>query len=336
MKLLIVTQVVDTEHPILAFFHRWIEEFAKHCEHVHVICLEEGVHSLPANVSVHSLGKEIGRGRLGILLQFYRLIWNLRKDYDSVFVHMNQIYVILGAPFWRTFGKKVGLWYAHGSTPRTLVWAEKMTDIVFTASEDSFKVLSKKVLVPGHGIDTKHFTPLDLAKKRDLITVGRITLSKNLTALIEIVEELQKIQLVTLSIVGVAVTEIEKQHDAELKKLISEKGLGNVVEFVGKVSQKDLPKVLGEAKVFVTTAQNGSLDKAMLEAMACGLPVVSMAPGSVSLPFGDAQTTTKEAFFEQVKKVLESGVFEKPEYVEYVRKEHSIKSLTPKITQRLS
>ena len=58
MKLLIVTQAIDSEHPILGFFHRWVEEFAKHCEHVHVICLQAGKHSLPANVTVHSLGKE--------------------------------------------------------------------------------------------------------------------------------------------------------------------------------------------------------------------------------------------------------------------------------------
>lgn len=30
MKLLIVTQVVDTEDPALGFFVRWIEELARH------------------------------------------------------------------------------------------------------------------------------------------------------------------------------------------------------------------------------------------------------------------------------------------------------------------
>lgn len=108
-----MTQVVDLEHPVLGFFHRWIIEFAKHCEHVHVICLQEGKHDLPANVSVHSLGKEMGKGRLVYLYRFYRLIWSLRREYDKVFVHMNQIYVILGAPVWKLLGKRVGLWYVH-------------------------------------------------------------------------------------------------------------------------------------------------------------------------------------------------------------------------------
>ena len=46
MKLLIMTQAVDQNDPVLGFFHRWIEEFSRHCERVHVICLKEGEHSL--------------------------------------------------------------------------------------------------------------------------------------------------------------------------------------------------------------------------------------------------------------------------------------------------
>ena len=82
MKLLICTQVVDKNHPILGFFHRWIEEFAKHCDTVEVICLFEGEHTLPANVHVHSLGKEEGKNRLKYLIRFYAYIWNLRNEYD--------------------------------------------------------------------------------------------------------------------------------------------------------------------------------------------------------------------------------------------------------------
>ena len=96
MKLLIITQVIDKNHPVLGFFHRWVEEFAVHCEHVHVICLQKGVFDLPVNVTVHSLGKEDGVSRATYLLRFYKNIWQLRHEYDSVFVHMNQLYVLLG------------------------------------------------------------------------------------------------------------------------------------------------------------------------------------------------------------------------------------------------
>ncbi len=40
-RILIVTQTVDTQDPVLGFFVRWIEEFAKHAEELTVICLEK-------------------------------------------------------------------------------------------------------------------------------------------------------------------------------------------------------------------------------------------------------------------------------------------------------
>jgi glycosyltransferase involved in cell wall biosynthesis len=331
MKLLIVTQVVDIEHPILGFFHRWIEEFAKHCEQVHVICLQAGKYSLPANVIIHSLGKESGKRKFSVLSRFYFLIWSLRKEYDSVFVHMNQIYVILGVPLWRVLAKRVSLWYAHGSTPYSLKVANKMTDIIFTCSKDSFKLPSKKVIVTGHGIDTHRFISLATIKDLDLITVGRITPSKNLLELVRLFKMISTSRSCTLTIVGMSVTEEEKMYEEILRKVVLDEGLKNQVKFVGKVSQVDLPMFLNRAKLFVTVAQNGSLDKAMLEAMACGLPVVSMASGSILLPLGSGQVSTSEQFIEEVEKVLESGVFTKSEYITYVTEKHSLISLVPKL-----
>jgi glycosyltransferase involved in cell wall biosynthesis len=336
MKLLIVTQVIDTEHPILGFFHRWVEEFAKHCEQVHVICLQAGTHSLPANVTIHSLGKEEGRGRLTYLWRFYNLIFTLRNEYDSVFVHMNQLYVILGAPFWRAAGKPIGLWYAHGTVARSLKIAEKLVDRIFTCSADSFRLPSAKVLVTGHGIDTERFTVQEVQKDIDLITVGRITESKNLIVLIDVLKEVRKIHPVTLTIVGSALAGGERAYEAKLRAHIAELGLADAVIFLGKVPQTDLPTVLNRAKVFVTTAQNGSLDKAMLEAMACGLPIVSMAPGSASLPLGSTQTTNPGDFTTALQSVLESGEFCREDYQIFVQKDHSTQSLIPKIIRTFS
>ena len=200
MKLLICTQVVDKNHPILGFFHRWIEEFAKHYESVHVICLYEGEHLFPAHVHVHSLGKEGGESRVKYLIRFYAYIWNLRNEYDNIFVHMNQIYVILGAPLWRLLGKRIGLWYAHGAVSISLKFAERLTNHVFTASAESFKILSKKILITGHGIDTEHFMPTNVPKDLDLITVGRITQSKNLDTLIDLFARIRSERDVIFSI----------------------------------------------------------------------------------------------------------------------------------------
>jgi glycosyltransferase involved in cell wall biosynthesis len=162
MKILVITQMVDANHPVLGFFHRWIEEFAHHCDAVHVLCLEEGKRDLPKNVYVHSLGKERGASRLTRLTRFYLDIWSLRQEYDAVFVHMNPVYVVLGGMLWRLLGKKVSLWYTHGTVTTTLRMATLLTHTIFTASAGSFRIKSKKVQVVGHGIDTDLFKPLPI------------------------------------------------------------------------------------------------------------------------------------------------------------------------------
>lgn len=378
MKLLIVTQVMDTEHPILGFFVRWVEEFAKHCEQVHVVCLEAGKHSLPANVTVHSLGKERsstpsslrgaelgeavetnrrsvleeersdGKGltwgewkilqKLRYALRFYQLIWDLRHEYDAVFVHMNPIYAVVGAPVWWLLGKRkrVGLWYTHGTVSSMLRVAEKLVAMIFTATADSCKLESRKVIVTGHGIDTARFAPQTGPKDLDLITVGRIARSKNLTALIDALALLPSEVTPTLTIVGAAVTEAEQAYETELRAYISAKGLTARVIFAGKQTQRELPATLRRAKIFVTAAQNGSLDKAMLEAMACGLPIISMAPGSSSLPLSSGQVTSPAAMAAEISSVLKSERLAGVKNREYVTEKHSLAALVPQLSRLLT
>src|SRR5262245_47547882 len=104
MKLLVVTQTLDLNDPILGFFHRWVEEFAKHFDTVTVIALKVGAHNLPKNVAVHSLGKEIGLERGPRILRYVGLLLRLRREYTHVFAHMNPEYVIGGGLMWRLLG----------------------------------------------------------------------------------------------------------------------------------------------------------------------------------------------------------------------------------------
>ncbi len=328
MKLLIITQVVDREHSNLGSFHRWIEQFARECERIHVICLQEGVHDLPQNVTVHSLGKNVGKGKLSYLFSFLGLIWKLRKEYDRVFVHMNQMYVILGGPIWKLLGKKIGLWYTHGSVSASLKFAAVLADEIYTASPDSFNIKTKKLTVTGHGIDTERFTIESQEKDLDLVTVGRITPSKNIDALIDVMSMIPS--HVSLSIVGTALHPSDKAHEEQLKNKVAKLQLTERIKFIGKVEQSELPRLLNRAKIFVTTAINGSLDKAMLEAMACGVPIVSMASGSQSLPLGSAQVTDSDTFVQEVVRILESKKFALSEYNEFIKANHSLQSLIPK------
>lgn len=279
MRLLIVTQVIDQHDPILGFFHRWVAECARSCEHVHVICLRKGTHSLPKNVTVLSLGKEEGRGRLTYLWRFFSYLWTYRHAYDAVFVHMNQIYVILGGAFWRLFRKRIGLWYAHGATSISLRIATLMTHYVFTSTSSGFRLKSKKVHIVGQGIDTDLF-PLcpdtyDASRIR-IVCVGRVGPIKRNEVLVDAIA-LMRARSVDATAVFVGQV-IDETYCASLRARIKEKGLENAVTFAGAVSPEEVSRFICAADIFANPSATGSLDKVGLEALVSGVPVVTSNP----------------------------------------------------------
>lgn len=286
MKLLVITQVIDNQHPILGFFHAWVIELAKQCESIEVICLQEGTHAFPSNVRVHSLGKEVGKGRVIYVWRFFSLLWSLRHSYDNVFVHMNQIYVILGAPVWRLLGKKIGLWYAHGTVSSSLKIATVLADIIFTSTPEGFRIPTKKRVIVGQGIDTTLFSTAQklTTNTKRLVTVGRISSSKNIDTLLRACAHLKDTgTLFHFRIVGVATTDAERRYETEVRKLASQLQLEDSIEWTGAVSHRELPPILQQSDIFIHDGATNSLDKALLEAALCGCIVMSSNPAYKSL-----------------------------------------------------
>ena len=293
MRLLIVTQVVDTNDSNLGFFHRWIEEFAKHCEHVTVICLKEGKHQLPPNVGIYSLGKEKGNAsRFTYARRFRKLIREHSGEYDAVFVHMNPEYVLLGGLFWRAHDKKIALWYVHKSVTWTLRVALRLVDVVFTASPESFRIASQKVRITGHGIDTGFFSPeTSVARGNHFLSVGRLMQSKQHNLAIRAAYDASA----PLRIAG------EGPERERLAALARE--LGANVTFLGGLTQEKLRDEYRTAAKLVHRSETGSLDKVVLEAAACGCSIDSTDPAIRALPLSR----------------------------EFVREHHSLQSLIPRI-----
>ncbi|OGH77839.1 MAG: hypothetical protein A3G08_01460 [Candidatus Magasanikbacteria bacterium RIFCSPLOWO2_12_FULL_47_9b] len=279
MNLLIMTQKVDASDPILGFFDRWIDAFAAHCPSVTVLCLEEGTHDLPSSVRVFSLGKEKKQSRLRYLLRFYRLIIRERSRYDAVFVHMNPEYVVLGGLLWRLWKKPVGLWYAHGHVPFSLRIAERLASIIFTSTKSGCRVRSEKIRVVGQGIDTSFFHLKEnnaLHVPLSLVTVGRISEVKHLETQIDAIAILKEKGLSgMLHIIGGPLTEEDRMYEKKIRERVKEKKLENDIFFLGPMTNRDIRSHLFSADLFLNSSATGSLDKAMLEAMACGMPVFS-------------------------------------------------------------
>lgn len=282
MRLLILTQKVDKNDPILGFFHRWIEEFAKHCEQLTVICLERGQYYLPANVKVLSLGKpssaEASKGkgrRLFYIWNFYKYIWNEKRNYDAVFVHMNPEHVVLGGLIWKLLKKKIVLWYTHRQVNIQLRLAEKLSNTVLTSSKESFGIKSKKVQYLGHGINIDTFQPSsrDWAS-RILLCVGRITPIKNGQVLLDSLVILRKSdprwQVV---FIGDPVTDPDQLYKKELEDKVERAGLTSNVKFIGSLPSLEINERFSKAFASVNMTPTGGMDKVVLESLASGCPV---------------------------------------------------------------
>ena len=279
MKLLIFTQKIDQNDEVLGFFHTWVREFAQSCEKVTVICLEKRSFNLPQNVEVISLGKEKGLSFFMRIYNFYWLIFEKKNSYDVVFVHMNPEYLVLGGFIWKILRKKTALWYTHKSVDLKLRIAEKLTNYVFTAAKESFRLNSKKVKVLGHGIDIKQFVPkvkID-SEVFTILHVGRISAVKNLDVLIEATRLLQpKLSgSLHLVLVGSPVTGEDFEYRDYLISLIQKYGLAGVVTLQGGVPNREVASIYQSADITVNTSTTGGVDKSVLESMACGIPSFS-------------------------------------------------------------
>lgn len=341
MRLLIITQVVDINHPILGFFHRWIVEFAKHVEELHVIALQVGEYSLPENVTVHSLGKEDGVSKIEYIKRFYSYIWNYRNEYDSVFVHMNQEYVLLAGLFWKLLKKNIYLWYTHKHVGFRLRAAEFFVKNIFSASEESFRLKTKKLLVFGHGIDSSQFEkikPARIERELRLLTIGRISPVKQYEVLIESVKDLCKRSIkVTLSIIGGVSGEHEKTYLHKLKN----EAEGLPVVFHGNVPHSQIGLFLEHADIFLNASKTGSLDKAVLEAMAAGVvPVVSNEGLASTLCSVDKRLYVQEnSFAERVEELSKLSSQDwlnmQKEAKRFVFEKHNLTSLIRRIIEKM-
>ncbi len=292
MKLLIFTQKIDRNDDVLGFFHGWIAEFAKHCDEVIAVGLFVGEHDLPKNVRVYSLGKEGGVSRIKYLWNFFRIIWNERKNYDAVFVHMNQVYVLLGGIFWKLIGKKVALWYTHKQVDISLRTAVIFADIIFTASIESFRIPTIKRHVMGHGINVADYRKVGLVPDPvfRIISIGRVSRTKGYDILFDALEILkQEGVAIRTHIVGGPLTDEDKIYMNALRADVARRGFDTDVVWVGPVSHHAILPYLAQADLFVNMSGTGSLDKAVLEAMAAGVPVLTSNPGleSTLLPLRD-------------------------------------------------
>jgi len=275
VKLLILTQAVDRTNPILGFMHRWIQALAQKCDSVVVVCLKKGTYTLPSNVRVLSLGKEEGVGKFTYVTRFFLYLWSERNNYDAVFVHMNQEYVLIGGLLWRLLGKRIVLWRNHKKGSILTRIAVALSHAVTCTSPDSYtKRFSKTVLMPV-GIDTDFFVPGKPPEKNTILFFGRLDPVKRVHIFVEALVRLKARGVMFCATICGDPSIGSESYGEEVrsfgKKLVED---GSLI-FRPSIPQAQAPQLFQSHAVYVNLTPSGSFDKTILEAAASGcIPVV--------------------------------------------------------------
>lgn len=174
---------------------------------------------------------------------------------------------------------------------------------VFTVSESLRRIALaegvplQNVEVVGNGVDTSVFYPVDKASARAavgveqdakvMITVGGLVERKGFhRVLVQMPGLLAKFPKLVYLIVGGPTP--EGDWSARLRQLVDELGLSSHVRFLGAMAPEALRVPLSAADVSVLASSNEGWANVLLEAMACGVPVVASDVG------GNAEVVCRE------------------------------------------
>lgn len=186
---------------------------------------------------------------------------------------------------------------------------------IFSVAEDlccvarRLGVSNEKLQVVGNGVDLNKFTVLNKNEARlklglnphdvVLVSVGGLVERKGFHRMIEIMPELtHQFQDLRLLIVGGATAEGNNRE--QLEQQVKNLEMTEHVKFLGPKPHDQLAEILSASDVFVLATRNEGWANVFLEAMACGLPVVTTDVGGnkevvvsedlgLLVPFGDQE-----------------------------------------------
>jgi glycosyltransferase involved in cell wall biosynthesis len=345
LSVLFVSQAVDRDDPVVPHTVRWIEALAQKpsVDHVTVLALRTGRHDLPRNVAVHRFGR---RNRLGTLAAFYRaVVGALRRRPDFIFIHQGGPYPALLLPIKLLCRIPIVQWKAHGVITRAMAfYARRCDDRIFTATRASFPMRMPKVRIVGHGIDTQAFRRQVEEPVGDLVAAGRIAPLKCIEEMVRAVDHANRTYgtAYRLDIYGPTLPG-DEEYARRVEALIDRLGARDRVALRGPVLHADLPRLLGAHRAALNFSNHRAIDKSALEAMSCGLPVIStnesvaeiMPTGLEPLLIADAENIDAQA--KAIHELLRREHTEIAELGERMRavvvSEHSIDRLFDRILE---
>ena len=230
---------------------------------------------IPANIQYLNL--RLKDGKFFAVLRFYRFMAENFWDFltGTHFVHMAHYFVILLAPP-SIINRKIYLWYAHMNVSITLRIAEMISGQIFSPTKSSFRLKSKKVIHTGHGIDFDKISMKESSPStpRAFVTFSRIGRVKNIHMAIEFIVKRRMVDnTATLDIFGGPITNDDKKYLKEIEALALK--YSDFIFLRGHCPYNDILKTIKNYDMGINFSDTGSLDKAIIETLAAGIPVLT-------------------------------------------------------------
>lgn len=239
-----------------------------------------------------------GRGQLGAMLYITTGLWFILRHARRRDIFYAQD---IGAPAWLALAASLlfagisivkirserAAYYQHRWRALQFKWLSRIVSYFVAVSEETCDVLSdhgvsaERIVLLPNGVNSVTFRPATnhqkmvykqaLALPLDkiiIVSVGRLIQRKSYDLLVLACAELPEQILEQLCIVIVG----DGPEKEKLLKLAHTKNVHNFFRFVGH--QDDLPPFYSAADFFVLQSWGEGLSNAVLEAMACGLPVI--------------------------------------------------------------
>ena len=271
------------------------------------ICQKEIIEGLEIHHPRYLMIPKVAMFLHGVMMAFGVILGvsKIRRDFDFDIIDAHYVYpdglaaILLGCIFKKPVvvsarGSDINLFRKFPIVKKLVRYTLRQAKHVIAVSQALGDVMvemgiaSDKITVIPNGVDLEKFPfrpkkesrlRLGLPEKKMILSVGNLTPNKGFDVLIGAMKILlEKFQILDTYLVIVG----EGSMRPSLEKMIEAYGLKDYVRLIGSVPQDCLWPWYGAADLFCLASEREGWPNVVLEALACGTPVVATAVGGIS------------------------------------------------------
>ena len=136
-----------------------------------------------------------------------------------------------------------------------------------------------------NGIINEFFYPMQNGPRPEntlIVTNSADTPLKGLRFLLEAVAQIRKNRPIKLTVIG------QPKKDGMIETLVKDLGVGDVVHFTGRIDNEEFADYYAKSTIAVVPSLYEGFGIPAVEAMACGVPLISTTGGALPEVVGDA------------------------------------------------